>query len=440
MVAIHNSSVASYILETYQLSELEELWQFLSASGTLDFSTLENGLFPAATVGSTTAYTGYEAVWVRDNIYVAYAHYLNGTAEERAIAVRAIRSLAEFFHQERLAFEHTISAGHAPKDQMDRPHIRFKGQTLERIEQKWNHAQNDALGYFLWFFCKLILEEALEPTAAEYSLLALFPLYFEAIEYWQDEDSGHWEEAPKVEASSIGVVVAGLKLMQEMLTRNHLIDYLRDHHGRTITSDLLNGLIEKGEEAMAQILPSESLQSGKERRYDSALLFLAYPLQAIAEDLSEQIVADVEENLQGKYGVSRYRGDSFWCRDYRDLPENIRTDVSKDREAWIEAHDRALNPGEEAQWCLFDPVLSAFYGERYQQTGEAQYLERQTVYFNRAIAGLTAEDFPLGSLKCPELYYLQSGEWIPNDATPLLWTQANLFVALKWMRISLSND
>ena len=372
------------------------------------------------------------------NIYVACAHYLDGTATEKEIAVRVLRQLADFFHQERLAFEHTISAGHAPSSQMDRPHVRFDGQTLERIEQPWNHAQNDALGYFLWFFCKLVIENVLEPTAEEYSLLALFPLYFEAVRYWQDEDSGHWEESPKVEASSIGVVVAGLRAMREMLAKNYLLDYLKDHHGRTISSELLNGLIDRGDRALTQILPYESRQPDKERQYDAALLFLAYPLQAISEDQAEQIVTDVTENLRGKYGISRYKGDSFWCKDYRDLPENIRTDISEKREAWLAERDRLIESGEEAQWCIFDPMISAFYGQRYQQSGDLQFLERQTHYFNRAIAQLTSEDFPLGVLKCPELYYLQSGEYVPNDATPLLWTQANLLTALKWMRRSLS--
>ena len=400
---------------------------------------LENGLFPAAMVGDRTAYTGYEAAWVRDNVYVAYAHYLDGTAAEKEIAIATIRSLADFFQQERLAFEHTISAGHAPASQMDRPHIRFQGQSLERIEQPWNHAQNDALGYFLWFFCQLVLEGALEPTAEDYGLLALFPLYFEAIQYWQDEDSGHWEEDPKVEASSIGVVLAGLGAMREMLVQNRLIDYLRDHHGRTISSALLDGLIEKGEGAIAQILPSESIRPGNpRRRYDAALLFLAYPLQVVSVTQGQQIVTDIVENLQGEQGISRYKGDSFWCRDYRDIPENIRTDISEKRDAWLEENNRELKPGEEAQWCIFDPMISAFYGEQYQQTGEEAALERQTFYFNRAIAQLTPEDFPLGGLKCPELYYLQSNEYVPNDATPLLWTQANLLMALKWMRASLS--
>ena len=428
-----------YLRQAYQLEELEALWRFLSKQGTLAFSPLANGLFSAAALNRDTAYTGYDAIWVRDNIYVAYAHYLDGTEAEKEIAIATVKSLAKFFQQERLAFEHTIGAGHAPASQMDRPHVRFEGQSLERIDQPWNHAQNDALGYFLWFFCQLILEEALEPSAEDYSLLALFPLYFMAIRYWQDEDSGHWEESHKIAASSIGAVVAGLKAMQAVLEKNYLIDYLKDHHGRTISSALLTDLIDEGERALDNILPSECIQSAKERRYDAALAFLAYPLQILSADKAQQIITDIAKHLQGDYGISRYQGDSFWCRDYQDIPENIRTDVIEKREAWLKVRDRELKPYEEAQWCIFDPVIAAFYGQQYQQTANSDFLEKQTAYFNRAIAQLTSADCPLGSLKCPELYYLQSEKWIANDATPLLWTQANLLVALKWMKRSLTS-
>jgi len=42
---------------------------------------------------------------------------------------------------------------------------------------------------------------ALQPEQLE--ILGLFPLFFQAVRYWEDEDSGHWEEARKIEASSI---------------------------------------------------------------------------------------------------------------------------------------------------------------------------------------------------------------------------------------------
>ena len=429
MVA-RNDLAGSYIRQAYQLGELEALWDLLRERGTLTFSPLENGLFSAAAVSQETAYTGYEAVWVRDNVYVAFAHYFDGNADDQERAVSTMRSLARFFHQERAAFERTIKKGGAPDSQMDRPHIRFKGASLEKIAQPWNHAQNDALGYFLWLFCRLILEDAFEPTAEEHNLLSVFPLYFEAIRYWQDEDSGHWEEAPKVEASSIGTVVAGLSALREVLSKWTGEDAFT----------LIEELIGEGQKAIAQILPSESVQAGKERRYDAALLFLTYPLRVVSTEQSYQIVNDVVENLSGAYGISRYKGDSFWCRDYRDIPEGIRTDVSEKREAWLRERERELRPNEEAQWCVFDPILSAFYGQQYQKRGEKQDLEKQTAHFNRAIAQLTSENCLFGGLKGPELYYLQSGSWIANDSTPLLWTQANLLLAFKWMRRSLTAD
>ena len=35
------------------------------------------------------------------------------------------------------------------------------------------------------------------------------------------------------------------------------------------------------------------------------------------------------------------------------------------------------------------------------------------------------------AFRCPELYYLENGHYIPNDHVPLLWTQANLMLAMK---------
>ena len=54
-------------------------------------------------------------------------------------------------------------------------------------------------------------------------------------------------------------------------------------------------------------------------------------------------------------------------------------------------------------------------------------------YFNRSLAQLTTPTEGGGELLCPELYYLRQGRFVPNDVTPLLWTQANLRVALETM-------
>jgi len=438
MIIINNVEKASWIKDSYRIEDIERLWQFLTQQETLKFSPLENGLFSAASTGSSTEYTGYQAVWVRDNIHVAHALYLWGTPAEKQTAVRIVISLADFFVQELDAFKNAVNAGRAPKNQMARPHIRFNGKTLEKIDQEWNHAQNDALGYFLWFFCQVIEDELLQPNLQYGKLLNLLVFYLEAIEYWQDEDSGHWEELAKISASSIGAVIAGLKAMKKLLfSDRNFANSLGIYRGKTVTPKLLDRLIVHGEATLAEILPWESVQPNKERRYDAALLFLVYPLQVVSEEQASQIVTNVVENLQGEHGISRYQNDSFWCKDYQDIPENIRTSMASDREAWMKAHNRELQPGEEAQWCIFDPIISVIYGLQYQKLPNPSLLAKQKEYLNRSLEQLTRGDFCLGGFKCPELYYLQNGKYIPGDATPLLWTQANLLLALKWMKNSL---
>jgi len=434
MLALHNGEVARLVKDSYELKYLQNISLLLHEKNVFGFPALENGLFPAAVVAASTEYTGYAAVWVRDNIYVAYSHYILG---ETDVALKTVNCLMKYFQKHKIRFENIIDSQVDPRNVMERPHIRFNGENLEEINQSWEHAQNDALGYFLWFYCKLVSDKALQPTQQDAEILALFPLYFGAVSYWQDEDSGHWEEARKVEASSIGVVVASLKALKQ-LSMEPFISHCCQYKDMPITIELLDDLICKGVDALDHILPSECIQSGKERRYDSALLFLIYPLQILDNEIADQIVSDVVEKLQGQYGIPRYLGDSFWCRDYEDIPESIRTSISTEREQWLIENGRALKDGEEAQWCIFDPILSIIFGMKFQKTQKVEFLEKQTFYLNRSLGQLTVEDFKIGGFKCPELYYLKGSNYVPNDATPLLWTQANLRIAFKVMEQSLS--
>jgi hypothetical protein len=435
MPIIHNDQIERLVRDRYDLKDLENINLLLNEKQVFRFPALENGLFPAAIVEASTAYTGYAAVWIRDNIYVAHSHYVFGEIDA---ALKTINSLMLYFQKHYVRFENVIDSKVNSGNVMERPHIRFNGKDLEEIDQSWEHAQNDALGYFVWLYCKLVSDQILQPTQQDTETLALFPLYFQAVSYWQDEDSGHWEETRKVEASSIGVVVAALKALKQLnMEPSSMFDYFQ-YKNVPITVELLDELVAQGVDALNRILPSECIQPGRERPYDSALLFLIYPLQVLDDEIANRIVFDVINNLQGQYGIPRYLGDSFWCRDYEDIPENIRTSISTEREQWLKENGRALQDGEEAQWCIFDPIISIIFGVKFQKTKQVEFLEKQTFYLNRSLGQLTAEDFKIGGFKCPELYYLQGSDYVPNDATPLLWTQANLRVALKVMEQSLS--
>jgi phosphorylase kinase alpha/beta subunit len=229
-------ALSGLLKENYSKADILEIRHFLQSKKTFDFATLPNGLF-AASSSEDGSNTGYNKVWVRDNIYVAYAHFIIG---EREIALRTVHGLLAFYKKHRFRFETIIDQGRKPSSPMERPHVRFDGLGMTELDEFWEHAQNDALGYLLWLACKFYSsggkdQEKPTPDAEILDLLILFPLYFEAIEFWRDEDSGHWEEAPKIEASSIGTVMAGLKEFRTLMLAYSEINYPWKYNDNAVT-------------------------------------------------------------------------------------------------------------------------------------------------------------------------------------------------------------
>ena len=420
---IHSDELAEHIRSTYSPSDLDRIETFLFERGVLSFQPLATGLFPAADGDAATIRSGYRNVWVRDNVFVAHALYVNGHLDA---AVGVARGLAAFFSNHFFRFDDIIAGSVDHNDPMNRPHIRFDGASLSELAETWSHAQNDALGYFVWLFCNLAAAGAIPLTGESIALLEKFAAYFEAIRFWKNEDSGHWEEVRKISASSIGVVVGGLEAMKTVLEtrcRGEGFDLVQIERSVRLLADL----IRCGRRALDDILPAECIQSDPQRRrFDAALLFLVCPVGVVSQAMADRIVGDVAAHLQGDVGIRRYIGDSYWCADYRALfpPEARSADFSQS----LERRDRLLKEGQEAQWCIFDPILSAIFGNRYLRSGIASDRERQVAYFNRSLGQITA------TLQCPEAYFLEGGGWVPNDNAPLLWTEANLWLALKAMK------
>jgi phosphorylase kinase alpha/beta subunit len=428
-IIVHHEEIRRRIKARYSLTDIRELQAFLEQRGTVTFKPLTTGLYPAAGIDpAAAALSGYGNVWVRDNVYVALAHESAGLTD---LARTAIESLASFYLKYRSRFELIVNGQADPSVPMNRPQVRFDGVNLSEISTGWSHAQNDALGYFLWMYCRLAASGHLIPNA---ELLVLFALYFEAIRYWEDEDSGHWEERRKVEASSIGAVVAGLRALRPLAAKGMLSGC--QFGSRIVALDDLDRLIGAGDQALTSILPSECIQPDpkKRRRYDSALLFLAYPLNVINDSVGQQIVNGIVDHHEGEHGIRRYLGDSYWTADYKDklAREALTADVSEHQEE----RDALAKPGEEAQWCIFDPIISIIAGRRYLFTGDPIDLERQTRHLNRSLGQITGPGCPQGEMRCPEAYYLEHGSYVPNDHVPLLWTQANLWLALLAMEKS----
>ena len=403
--------------------DAKRITAFLEQQGTFRFPTLSTGLFSAAAgEGGDFELTGYRSVWVRDNIHIAHAHLVCG---EPAKAVAAMQALLTYFGKYQSRFTDAISGKSKPQDPMERPHIRFDGNHLVELDEKWSHAQNDALGAFLWLYSRCRLIAVTEPmTNDEWKTLSSVPQFLKAIRYWQDEDSGHWEEVRKIACSSIGAVVAGLKEFQKLMDRDAA-------GAEFIARADIEDLIAQGEKALAQTLPAECSQPdpAQHRLYDAALLFLIYPFRVATPEAADRIVSNVTTHLMGDHGIRRYIGDSYRCAEYKQkLAADQRTVDFSDN---LADRDRLLEPGMEAQWCLFDPIVSIHYGLRFQRTNDAEDRRRQIHHLQRSLYQLTKPGGTAPAYRCPESYFCEQGRYVPNDICPLLWTQANLKLALR---------
>jgi GH15 family glucan-1,4-alpha-glucosidase len=390
--------------------QAEALREKLAAAKTLELGGNEHGICAASAGQGEEAASGYQNAWLRDNAMVAFSRFACGDSE---FAFKTARGLTTFLKTQTEKMERIISKPKRKEEVQERPHIRFNAETLEESQEEWAHAQNDALGEAVWLRFLLANSGAEFALGAEEGeLYGLMAAYFDAIQYWKDPDSGVWEEARKVNSSSIGAVMAGLREMEAYLRAGNEI--------AGVKKSALAELLKKGRRVLEVQLPFEA---PPERRTDAALLFLIYPLGVVSEARMKRLIVQLlRARLMGEAGIRRYRGDSYFCQDYDQWypPEERSADFAQR----LAVRDEFLQPGCEAQWCLFDPLLSVVYGQEYLQTGRTEALLRQLEHFNRSIG-------QLDDGRCPEMYFLQGGKWTPNEHTPLAWTQANLTVAVE---------
>lgn len=420
-MSLENGLLRHLIADTYTPESLARIKQVLVEYRSHEIEPVAHGLFAASLSQAADSVTGYQNVWVRDNVMVADSLRRRGRVVK---AVGCMQGLTRFFATQLPRFREIIDdpVRVLREDANRRPHIRFTAQTLAELPEKWPHAQNDALGHALWFRFVLANSGAFPMTMEDFEIYVLFPRYFEAIEYWQDRDSGAWEEGRKINNSSVGAVVAGL---EEMLKHVE-----RAPSGKS-AEEKLRSLIAKGRERLDSTLPFES---PPERTVDSALLFLIHPLDVVrTRAMQDAILNLVQARLKGDVGIKRYAGDSYFCQDYDEwfAPSQMSADFSER----LDFRDAHLRPNCEAQWCIFDPLLSIVYGQRFlEDRSDRASWEKQVHYFNRSLAQVTAAG------ACPELYFLKHGSYIANGHTPLAWTQANQAFALYLMEQSVGEN
>lgn len=432
------------------LDQPERLRETLEGQGTLAFSPHESGLFSASDLTPEMGEaTGQGMAWLRDNAHVINALRITNQHELAGPAGEAICRI--------LLNNEDILDDVAQGDLSRRLPVRVDSNTLKNDTEP--RIQNDAVGYALWSAGCLIEDGVIRATKDRLRVLDKTVTYLEKIYYWRDADDGHWEEKRNIHFSSVGTAFAGLQTVQRLFNRLNYrsttaIDPLLSQGQATMFSLFARDVtqvkdameLNRLEKAPIARDDNDVLENPRDylenfnpdqRRRDAALLFLVEPLHVFRGVLAQATVKAIEKDLMRDRGIARYPGDTYWSPRFKDImPIEERTTAAEGR---AEMRDRIAAgiaySGKEAQWTLFDPLLSVYWGKQYIENKDLEARAKQLHHLNRSLAQLTIKD---GSLRMPEAYYYdyegpdKTGKnvRIPNDHTPLLWSQANLLLAL----------
>lgn len=321
-----------------------------------------SGLFLAS---SHAVSTGYDKAWLRDNVYEALAFEYAGQWD---VVTKTYHTLLDIFdkHIDKINWATT----NKPFESWQFIHARYNPQTLEEFWESWGNKQHDAVGAVLFKLADFERQgKSVLRNDKDRKTVQTLIYYICNVEYWHDADSGMWEENEEVHASSIGAVVAALKLWKQV-------------GGMDVDQDAIN----RGEDALKNLLPRES----ESKFTDLALLSLIYPYNVVDKDTAGEIVTNLVYHLAKDKGLIRYKFDQY----YNKNPDGY---------------------SEEAEWCFGLSWLAIAYAKLGKKDQAKEYLDKAT-------ATITKDG------KIPELYMSHSNE--ANENTPLGWSESMYVVAL----------
>jgi phosphorylase kinase alpha/beta subunit len=328
----------------------------------LDGLKFKSGLFSAS---KPTVTTGYDKAWLRDNFYECIAFEV---VQDWETVRRTYRALLDIFRKHEFKIDYAISK--KPEYTHQFIHARYNPETFDEFWEEWGNKQNDSIGCILFKIGEL--EKAgvgIMESEDDFRIVQKLVDYLSTLEYWHDADSGMWEEAQEVHASSIGACVAGLEMV-------------RGIDGIVVPADL----IKKGYKALADLLPRES----EKKFVDLALLSLIWPYDVVNKRQTKEILENVEYHLLKKKGVIRYKGDAYYNKNLD-------------------------NYSEEAEWTFGLAWLAIIYN----QLG----MEKKAKIFLEKVLGTVSK-----TGEVPELYYSNSDK--PNDNMPLGWSESLFITAV----------
>ncbi len=320
-----------------------------------------SGLFAAS---KKDARTGYDKAWLRDNFYECLAFERIGDWETVNTTYRAILSI---FKKHEIKIDYAIQ--NKPEFRHEYIHPRYNPETFDEYWEEWGNKQHDAIGAVLFMIGKLESRGKFLKDDDDRRIIQKLVYYLETIQYWNDPDSGMWEEDEEIHSSSVGACLAGLK----MIKKHTSIKVPRQ-------------LIRSGERALKLILPRES-----QRKFtDLALLSLIYPYDIVNRKQRKEIITNVEYHLEKLHGVIRYKSDHYYNQNIDGI-------------------------SEEAEWTMGFSWLAIIY-ENMKDWKKAEY------YIEKAKATINKKG------EIPELYFSNSDKF--NENSPLGWSESLFIVSV----------
>jgi hypothetical protein len=477
-VVVFNSDVAGWIKEKLDKKLITEIGQTLKPYLYIELD--KRGFAPAAirAIDGKTDETHYDAIWVRDNVWVYYS--LLADLERKNDAKKLILALWDYYStaEQIKRFEAVIAKPDLSTDQMAMPHIRFDGSSpdlgdvmIDGKPQVWNHRQIDAHGLFFTALAEafsggLLTDKDL--TRERFKVLLLYPHFLERIKFTEYEDAGAWEELPRRNTSSIALATRSLEAWrglvygpkEEKLGRfREKFDVLMMEAGNPQAKDtwLENGfdaLIKSGLERVKYQLklggesPDYNPDDIHFRLADMALMVIICPstLDGLSENELRNVLL-IMESLKRPAGFIRYNNDSYQSGNYwiktaeTDKNAPALTGDTSSRDAFLWRLGQMI-PDTEAEW-FFDSLLALCRLRLAEITTDdklrAEDLHAATIHLKRALGQITGDTITADGLavrpwQSPEsintVVIDGKRSYLPSRITPLNWAKAGLSMAL----------
>src|SRR5580698_3916093 len=170
----------------------------------------ESGLFAASKKGESE---GYDKAWLRDNFYECLAFEVLGDYDT---VHKTYRAILDIFKKHETKIDHAISQ--KPEAAYQYIHPRYHPETFDEYWEEWGNKQNDSIGCVLFKIGELEKRRKgfIVDGADDVRVLQKLVWYLSTLEYWNDPDSGMWEENEEIHSSSVGACLAGLEMAKHI--------------------------------------------------------------------------------------------------------------------------------------------------------------------------------------------------------------------------------